>query len=90
MTSFTPVASAAIGPAAPSRSPARAVASPPLATRAATMTRSGTEASPIITQASVDYKSLAHDASVQKLSKIKYRNGLREAIYNLADELAEC
>ena len=44
----------------------------------------------IITQASVDYKSLAHDASVQKLSKIKYRNGLREAIYNLADELAEC
>ncbi|WP_182185674.1 type I restriction endonuclease subunit R, EcoR124 family [Pectinatus frisingensis] len=44
----------------------------------------------IITQASVDYKSLAHDAKVQQLSKIKYRNSLREAIYKLADELAEC
>jgi hypothetical protein len=32
----------------------------------------------IITQASVDYKSLAHDANVQKLSKIKYRNGLEK------------
>ena len=44
----------------------------------------------IITQASVDYKNLAHDENVQALSKIKYRNSLREAIYQLADELAEC
>jgi len=44
----------------------------------------------IITKASVDYKSLAHDPQVQALSKIKYRNGLRDAIYKLADELAEC
>lgn len=43
----------------------------------------------IIAQASSDYKILAHDKEVQSLSKIKYRNGLREAIYELADELAE-
>ncbi|WP_146549773.1 type I restriction endonuclease subunit R [Rummeliibacillus suwonensis] len=43
----------------------------------------------IIAKASTDYKTLAHDEAVQKLSKIKYRNGLREAIYELADELAE-
>lgn len=43
----------------------------------------------IIAQASSDYKTLAHDENVQSLSKIKYRNGLREAIYELADELAE-
>lgn len=43
----------------------------------------------IITQASDDYKNLAHDEDVQKLSKIKYRNGLRDAIYMLADELVE-
>ncbi|MEG6521520.1 type I restriction endonuclease subunit R [Desulfotomaculum sp. 1211_IL3151] len=43
----------------------------------------------IIAQASSDYKTLAHDEEVQSLSKIKYRNGLREAIYELADELAE-
>lgn len=43
----------------------------------------------IIAQASSDYKTLAHDEEVQLLSKIKYRNGLREAIYELADELAE-
>jgi type I restriction enzyme, R subunit len=41
----------------------------------------------IIAQASGDYKTLAHDAEVQSLSKIKYRNCLREAIYLLADEL---
>jgi type I restriction enzyme, R subunit len=41
----------------------------------------------IIAQASGDYKTLAHDAEVQLLSKIKYRNCLREAIYLLADEL---
>ncbi|MNW26902.1 Type-1 restriction enzyme R protein [compost metagenome] len=43
----------------------------------------------IITQASSDYKTLAHDEEVQSLSKIKYRNGLRDAIYELADELVE-
>ncbi len=43
----------------------------------------------IIAKASVNYKTLSHDKGVQALSKIKYRNGLREAIYELADELAE-
>ena len=43
----------------------------------------------IIAKASGDYKILSHDKEVQALSKIKYRNGLREAIYQLADELAE-
>lgn len=43
----------------------------------------------IIAQASSDYKTLAHDEEVQSLSRIKYRNGLREAIYDLADELVE-
>ena len=43
----------------------------------------------LITKAGADYKSLAHDEKVQALSKIKYRNSLREAIYQLADELTE-
>jgi type I restriction enzyme R subunit len=43
----------------------------------------------IIAQASNDYKTMAHDEKIQSLSKIKYRNGLREAIYKLADELIE-
>jgi type I restriction enzyme R subunit len=43
----------------------------------------------IIAQAGGSYKTLAHDEEVQSLSKIKYRNSLREAIYKLADELAE-
>ncbi|QWU16939.1 type I restriction enzyme, R subunit [Paenibacillus sophorae] len=43
----------------------------------------------IIAQASADYTTLAHDAEVQSLSKIKYRNSLRDAIYELADEFAE-
>ncbi|PRR80035.1 type I restriction endonuclease subunit R [Clostridium luticellarii] len=43
----------------------------------------------IIAQASVNYKILAHDQEIQSLSKIKYRNGLREAIYELADDQAE-
>lgn len=41
----------------------------------------------IIAEASNTYKTLAHDESVQKLSRIKYRNGLRDAIYALADSL---
>jgi len=43
----------------------------------------------IIAKASVEYKTLAHDEEVQALSKIKYRNGLRDAIYELADDQAE-
>lgn len=43
----------------------------------------------IIAKATVDYKTLAHSEEVQALSKIKYRNGLRDAIYELADELVE-
>jgi type I restriction enzyme R subunit len=43
----------------------------------------------IIAKASVGYQELAIDESIQKLSKIKYRNGLRGAIYDLSDEMAE-
>ena len=43
----------------------------------------------IIAKATVDYMTLAHDEKVQSLSKMKYRNGLRDAIYELADELVE-
>lgn len=43
----------------------------------------------IITEASGAYKTMAQDEAVQALSKIKYRNGLRDAIYKMADELAE-
>lgn len=43
----------------------------------------------IIAKASVGYKELAVDEKIQKLHKIKYRNGLRGAIYDLADEMAE-
>lgn len=43
----------------------------------------------IIAEASVNYKTLAHDEEIQKLPKIKYRNRLRDAIYDLADELTE-
>ena len=43
----------------------------------------------IIAKASVDYKNLAHKEIVQSLSKIKYRNELRDAIYKLADEHVE-
>lgn len=43
----------------------------------------------IITNASSSYMTLAYDAAVQALSKIKYRNALREAIYDLADSVVE-
>ncbi|URZ07086.1 type I restriction endonuclease subunit R [Clostridium felsineum] len=43
----------------------------------------------IIGKASVDYKNLAHNESIQAMSRIKYRNGLRDAIYELADGLVE-
>ena len=45
--------------------------------------------SDIIKKASEEYKTMALDEEVQTLSKIKYRNGLREAIYKLADKMAE-
>ena len=32
---------------------------------------------------------MALDEEIQNLSKIKYRNGLREAIYKLADDMSE-
>ena len=47
------------------------------------------EISDIIKRASVDYKTMALDEGVQSLSKIKYRNSLRDAIYKLADKMAE-
>ena len=40
----------------------------------------------IIAKASENYKTLAHKEEIQSLSRIKYRNGLRDAIYRLADE----
>ena len=43
----------------------------------------------IIAKATGEYKMLAHDEEIQALSKIKYRNSLREAIYKMADELTE-
>lgn len=41
----------------------------------------------IIMNASSGYKVLANDEEVKSLSKIKYRNNLREAIYKFADQL---
>ncbi len=43
----------------------------------------------IIAQASSEYNTLAHNKEIQALSKIKYRNSLRDAIYKLADDLVE-
>lgn len=43
----------------------------------------------IIAQAAANYTTLAHDEHVQSLPKMKYRNGLRDAIYELADALVE-
>ncbi|AYW44486.1 type I restriction endonuclease subunit R [Tetragenococcus koreensis] len=43
----------------------------------------------IIAKASKSYQNLAHDENVVKLSRIKYRNQLRDAIYKLADEIVE-
>lgn len=41
----------------------------------------------MIAKATVTYQELAYDKEVQALTKIKYRNQLRKAIYDLADEL---
>lgn len=43
----------------------------------------------IIARASANYKTLAHDEAVQSMSRIRYRNSLRDAIYELADGLVE-
>lgn len=43
----------------------------------------------IIAQVSSDYTTLDHAKEIRALPKMKYRKGLREAIYQLADELAE-
>ena len=43
----------------------------------------------IIKEASIKYEELAHDKKIQALSRIKYRNSLREAIYKLEDEQEE-
>ncbi|MDI3537612.1 MAG: type restriction enzyme subunit [Eubacteriaceae bacterium] len=43
----------------------------------------------VIASASNDYKTLAHDEKVTALLKIKYRNGIRKGIYQLADEMCE-
>lgn len=43
----------------------------------------------IIAKGSQSYTVLSHDRQVQALSRIKYRNGLRDAIYQLADELVK-
>lgn len=47
------------------------------------------EISNIIKTASESYRTMALNEEVQALSKIKYRNSLRDAIYKLADEMAE-
>ncbi len=43
--------------------------------------------SSIVTEASQVYTTLSNDETILSLSKIKYRNNLRQAIYELADSL---
>lgn len=43
----------------------------------------------ILRKAVSDYQILARDESVQKMSKIKYRNNLRNAFYELADKIVQ-
>ncbi|MGV6988156.1 type I restriction endonuclease subunit R [Testudinibacter sp. P80/BLE/0925] len=43
----------------------------------------------LIAEARKDYRTLAHDQTVQQLSKIRYGNDLRAAIYELADRMTE-
>jgi len=43
----------------------------------------------IVAKATLDYVTLAHDEEIQNLPRMKYRNGLRDAIYKLADEQVE-
>lgn len=41
-------------------------------------------------EAATEYKTKALDDNVKKLNKIKYRNGLKNAMYEIADELVGC
>lgn len=43
----------------------------------------------IVAKATLNYVTLAHDEEIQNLPRMKYRNGLRDAIYKLADEQVE-
>lgn len=43
----------------------------------------------LISDATKNYTTMADDEAVRVLPRIKYRNGLRNAIYKMADELAE-
>lgn len=43
----------------------------------------------IVAKATVNYVTLAHDEEIQNLPRMKYRNGLRDAIYKLADDQVE-
>ena len=43
----------------------------------------------LITEAGKNYRLLAREPQIRDLNKIRYRNDLRQAIYQLADEMAE-
>lgn len=43
----------------------------------------------LVTEACKDYRNLAHNKEIQALSRIRYRNDLRDAIYELADSMSE-
>lgn len=43
----------------------------------------------LITEAGKNYRLLAREPEIRDLNKIRYRNDLRQAIYQLADEMAE-
>ncbi|HIR91294.1 MAG TPA: type I restriction endonuclease subunit R [Candidatus Limicola stercorigallinarum] len=43
----------------------------------------------IISEASAAYKTMSQDEAVRALSRIKYRNGLRDAMYDMADSLTD-
>ena len=43
----------------------------------------------LITEASKNYRILAREPEIRDLNKIRYRNDLRQAIYRLADQMAE-
>ena len=49
----------------------------------------GQELTTLLRKASDSYKVLAADEDIQKLNKIKYRNALRSAIYELADHYVQ-
>ena len=43
----------------------------------------------LITEAGKNYRLLAREPEIRDLNKIRDRNDLRQAIYQLADEMAE-